>query len=141
MQAQQLLEEFARYLHVKGVDDEREVIDAQRFFFDTSIVHKIRLQHVEHGELIGWSFLTPVRRTVFYNALVNRPENDLAKYLAHEAMRFVAMHNPEVTTFVDQGSEHAGQDWMKRRFGSSVAIEKTHLEYAGRGVQTNHIGL
>ncbi len=125
--ARKLLHNFSEYSESKGNDYSREVENGHLFFFDESIKHKIRLQHIEKGELIGFSFLTPVGDVCFYNAVICKKERNLMKYLVFQAMDFVCRNYPEIQMFGMQGSENAGQDYLKRRLRPSEVINKTHL--------------
>lgn len=127
--ARGLLEMFARHLQEKGSASYIEAVRAHDFFFARSIVRKVRLQHVENGVLVGCSFFTPVNAIVYYNALMNTSEDDIQKYLAHEAKMWVIRNYPHVTHIVDQGSERPGQDWMKQRSSEQKIGDKVHLEY------------
>jgi hypothetical protein len=130
-EASRLLDVFACRMQAKGAASYEEAVRAHLFFFDSSIQHGVRLQHVENGELLAWSFLTPMGTVGYYNALVNRTEDDLQKFLTHEAKRWLLEQYPEVRLVVQQGSEKEGQDYMKRRFGSPEPLHKVHLEYTG----------
>lgn len=125
--ARRLLDAFALYAARKGFETTDEVVRAHEFFFDSSIKQKIRLQHIENGRLIGWSFLTPVRDTLFHNAVICDNESNLMKHLVHEGLVWVFRHHPHIQHFVDQGSENAGQDWTKQRINPLRAIHKTHM--------------
>jgi hypothetical protein len=125
--ARAMLEEYAQHLHRKKAGSYTEVVRAHLFFFDRSIDICIRLQHVEHGELIGWSFFTPVGEIAYSNAIAGKVETDLMKYLVHRSMTWITQHHPEVTFFGRQGSENAGQSWMKSRLKPIEEIHKVHM--------------
>lgn len=98
-----------------------------RSFFDHSITRKIRLQHTEDGVFLGWSFLTPLDKTLFHNAIICRPESNLMKYLVHDGLRWAFIAHPQLQHFIDQGSETAGQDWTKQRINPSTVLPKNHM--------------
>lgn len=127
--AEEVLRLFAKYAAGKGVDDEQEIIRAHSFFFDSSIKNKIQLQHFENGEFLGWSFLTPVNDIVFYNAIICRNESNLLKYLVHQGVLWADDNIKGVQFFGTQGSENAGQDWIKARLNPDEVVLKTHLRY------------
>lgn len=125
--AKKLLHSFSEYSQIKGNDYAEEVENAHLFFFDENIKHKIRLQHVENGELVGFSFLTPVGNICFYNAVICKKERNLMKYLVYQAMDFVCKKYPKIQIFGMQGSENAGQDYLKKRLRPCEIIKKTHI--------------
>jgi hypothetical protein len=124
-----LLSKFATYSENKFNDFAEEVKRGHLFFFDTSIQHKLRLQHVEGEELLGFSFLTPAGNSVFYNAMICKNETNLMRYLLHKGYEFAAAYYPQAEVFGLQGSEKPGQDLFKQRFYPSEIIEKTHIIY------------
>lgn len=127
--AQKLLKEFALYAEAKGTDSALEIERGHQFFFDFSIKKAVRLQHIQNGHLLGFSFLTPVGETIFYNLVICQNESNLMKYLMCQSFNFILQLYPQVETFGIQGSENAGQDYFKKRFKPSEIIEKTHLIY------------
>lgn len=125
--SKELLGKFSKYSENKGNDFAIEIENGHRFFFDESIKNKIRLQHIENDELVGFSFLTPVNGIIFYNALICRTESNLMKYLLFQSLTLIIQNYPKTTLFGIQGSESEGQDNFKRKFKPSEIIEKTHL--------------
>lgn len=126
-----LLNTYARYLTSKNVGVQKEIIRALDFFFDPSIKNKIRFQFTENGKVIGSTFFTIVNNVAYSNAIISRVESDITKCVIHRSMHWISQKFPQVEYFCRQGSETAGQDWMKSRLNPFEANHRVHLEYVG----------
>lgn len=127
--ALKMLEDNALFLSEKGIDDVSEIIAAHKFFFVKDLRKKILLKHLEGNQVVAYSFLTPVEKNkcAFYNAIFNIKESNLMKYIIYSGIKFVFDNYKEINEVSVQGSENAGQDFMKNRFNPSTAIIKYHL--------------
>ncbi|MDP1723024.1 MAG: hypothetical protein Q8L37_07580 [Candidatus Gottesmanbacteria bacterium] len=128
-EAMRLLDDFSIYSQNKGNDYANEVKNGHLFFFDNLIQKRIRFAHIENDRLIGFSFLTPVNNIIFYNAVICQYERNIMKYLVYQSLKLLAERNI-YKYFCMQGSENEGQDYLKKRLGASIVIQKTHLTYS-----------
>jgi len=129
IECKNILLDFSSYSENKGNDYAQEVYDAHKFFFNSNIKNKIKLQHIEHGKLIGVSYLTPVDNVCFYNMVICKYERNLMKYLVFQSMKFVLDEYPNIELFGMQGFENEGQDYLKKRLNPFEKIKKVHLIY------------
>ncbi|MBB5406076.1 hypothetical protein QF000_000637 [Paraburkholderia atlantica] len=130
--ARQLLIEYAEYQENQGTDAKEEIIQAHDFIFSKKIKNKIVLTHIEDGIVLAISFLTQVGDVLFFNAIVNKNQSNLMRFLLWQAVE-VSYTNHCLTKPIYlalQGSENRGQLGWKTHFYPAFQICKTHLTNA-----------
>ncbi len=124
-----LLRDYADHLNKKGAENSKEVIDAHNFFFSEEIENKQRFSHFNDGKLIAVSFYTPMDIVTFANAIINKNQSNLMRYLLWEGLRCLKEKLIHTRLLSLQGSENVGQDFLKRSFKRVDTIKKTHVVY------------
>lgn len=127
-ESQKLLQEYARFMGAKGVDEQEQVYDAHKFFFDESIEHAWRMVVMENGKIIALSYFTPYGDVLFANAIINRNESNLMRYVLWASLHYLHTEGYILPKFLSfQGSENEGQHFWKECFKPVREIHQTHV--------------
>lgn len=126
-----LLIENAEFLQNKGIDSRENVIDAHKFVFIDTLLHTVRLVHLENDTIVGFNYLTVINNTIFGNALIHKNESHLMSYCMWQGFyHLYCTFDKSTLYFVTlQGSETAGQYYWKQGFAPIKEISKIHVEW------------